>query len=706
MTDEELIGAVRAGDRNAYGVLVERYHGAIFRRCFQMAGNAPDAEELAHQAFVDGYVKLDQLREPAKFFPWLRTLALNVCRMWYRQRNRQSVMALNEEALPAAADPDDAADYAHLAWALNRLSTTHRVVLVLHYFEELSYADIASFLDVPMGTVMSRLYRARKALKGVLRTATDEEEPLMTDTDDFRHEVEAEIAVLLEMFHEDRKAMERLSLVLQHSPDRFAQLLRDAKEPAKTDAVASLLPHLGVESMRIVLGLCFSPDAVEQAQGTAVLQAFVTRCRSHFYGSPAGGGMPSRNAYRLMDTFIAMPEGAEKKAGLLVEVMDSTNDEGVALLLTSVLLCNPDAAFPLLLERFWSAQDAESLYGSSGILHALCQTGSRFCEALVDSLSGSDTDTLTRALAGVEALSRSIDAPWLTEASAMKVANERRTRPKWGTLRREDLGARVLEELIEATAALMTHDRADVREPAILALGRLGTRDHAARLRECLSHGESSTRRTAILALAEMGGTESVDLLIKAAETGESAERRAAIEALSRLRVQEALPLFVRLAHEPDKGVRLAAVAAIGDVGGDDAWVHLDELTRSEDVQVRKAAAKALCKKPSRRGPLPATLKRQAMAGRADAQPITYRSLDAAIRFAMAEIRPYEHKELTDNLAHVCSDYSATRRYLIEEGIMERSDGVYELTELGKAVWRVEHFVMESFLGVGLGAGV
>jgi RNA polymerase sigma-70 factor, ECF subfamily len=79
MEDSELVQAVRAGDREAFGRLVERYQAAIYRLCLRVTGNIPDAEELAHDSFVEAYLKLSQLRDPEMFAPWLKTVALNLC---------------------------------------------------------------------------------------------------------------------------------------------------------------------------------------------------------------------------------------------------------------------------------------------------------------------------------------------------------------------------------------------------------------------------------------------------------------------------------------------------------------------------------------------------------------------------------------------------------------------------------------------------
>ena len=77
---------------------------------------------------------------------------------------------------------------------------------------------------------------------------------------------------------------------------------------------------------------------------------------------------------------------------------------------------------------------------------------------------------------------------------------------------------------------------------------------------------------------------------------------------------------------------------------------------------------------------------------------VIFASIYSAVRWALPEMRPYDHAEITRRLAEVCFDFSTTRRLLIEEGVMTRSEGVYEFTELGKAMWRVEHFIIDKYL--------
>src|SRR5947209_2620820 len=114
MDDAELIEAVREGRTEAYGHLVERYQGLIFRICYRLTGSVSDAEDLAHDAFVDVYIKLDQLRNPERFPAWLKSIALNLCRIWYRRRQRETVGLPEDLADCREAEADDRSDYGRM----------------------------------------------------------------------------------------------------------------------------------------------------------------------------------------------------------------------------------------------------------------------------------------------------------------------------------------------------------------------------------------------------------------------------------------------------------------------------------------------------------------------------------------------------------------------------------------------------------------
>src|SRR5687768_15215400 len=177
MREGELVRAVQRGEREAFGRLVEQHQGRIYRLCYQVTVNVHEAEELAHDAFVEAYLKLDQLRDPERFLPWLKKLALNLCRMWYRRRERDAVELLDEMEAPVSEVRDEECPISHrLVQNLNRLSPPHRLVVVLHYWEGLSYEQVAAFLEVPIGTVMSRLHRARQELRRLVEQTAEEEE--------------------------------------------------------------------------------------------------------------------------------------------------------------------------------------------------------------------------------------------------------------------------------------------------------------------------------------------------------------------------------------------------------------------------------------------------------------------------------------------------------------------------------------------------
>ncbi len=691
--DSELVKAVQAGDYEAFGTLVARYQGLIYRLCYRMTGNASDAEDLAHEAFVEAYLKLHQLRQPEKFVPWLKTLTCNLCRMWYRQNKSEPVDPMTDERLHAQPAPieSDESVYARMFCGLSKLSAPHRLALILHYWEGLSYDEVARFLEIPIGTLMSRLHRARHALKRLMEQLTEEEEiPMISDVT-FRQEVDAEIAVLLEMFHKNPGAVDRLSVILHRSPERFAQLVQNADDEAMLDNLALLLHRLGHPAVEVVLECFFSSDASLRARALMLLKRWSAR------GKPG----PSHEAHLLLDKVIASPVEAQIKTELLVELMEACQSERMANLFTDVVLCYPDVALPVLLERFWSASSPAALYQPAQVLYALCRTGTRFCEALLVPLRSGDVRQQTLALAGLEALGRSEGCLEHSdkEQPAAQLALLKRSCGNYAPVAEEHLDARIFQATAEAVAGLLTHQHADIRETACRILGLFKARSHLEALKTCMRHSEPSTRLVAIRAIGAIGDEGCTEPLMKIAQEGQPIERCAAIEALGRLQSTEAQALLTQWLDDTNAQVRQAAVIALGELNRETAHTTLQRLTRSPDKALAKAAAKALYAGVKRRQPSETTQKRLHKI-RGEGRPLFYTSIEAVLR-ALPAIQPYEESELTRRIAQVCSDYSTTRRYLVMDGrksIMNRAHGVYELTELGKAVWRVEHFIQTHYL--------
>ena len=172
-TDEQVVGDVRAGDRDAYRLLVRRYGDAIYAHALRMAGDPDVAADLAQEAFVTGYRRLDRLRDPARVGAWLFRIVANLARDHLRARRGGRIPL---DALPDvpgdARPPDEAATAAEirgrLGAALERLTPEQREVFVLKHVENRSYEEIAAVMQLSVGALKMRVHRARETLRGLL----------------------------------------------------------------------------------------------------------------------------------------------------------------------------------------------------------------------------------------------------------------------------------------------------------------------------------------------------------------------------------------------------------------------------------------------------------------------------------------------------------------------------------------------------------
>ncbi|MGC4003954.1 MAG: sigma-70 family RNA polymerase sigma factor [Pirellulales bacterium] len=148
--------------------LVERHADGLYRYAVALCGSRIDAEDLTQQAFLTAQSSLDQLREPAAAGGWLAALVRSAYGRMARKRRPTSCGAIELELdrLPTAIDePPDDFDPERLRIALAKLPDDYRVVVVGFYFEDCSYKELAARLDIPLGTVMSRLARAKHWLR-------------------------------------------------------------------------------------------------------------------------------------------------------------------------------------------------------------------------------------------------------------------------------------------------------------------------------------------------------------------------------------------------------------------------------------------------------------------------------------------------------------------------------------------------------------
>ena len=149
--------------------LVADYHQAVYRYAFRLTGSVPDAEDLTQQVFLVASDKLDQLRDEERVRSWLFAILRNhFCKRCRKpQPTPAADLRLNIDTIPQG-EGEVEIDQEQLQQALGALPDIFRMVLVMFYFEDLSYREIAEALDVPIGTVMSRLARAKAQLRSHL----------------------------------------------------------------------------------------------------------------------------------------------------------------------------------------------------------------------------------------------------------------------------------------------------------------------------------------------------------------------------------------------------------------------------------------------------------------------------------------------------------------------------------------------------------
>ena len=166
------------GDRAAFGELVKRYQRRAYAIAYGFAGNREDALEIAQESFVKMYRAMGRFNTDLPFYPWLYRIVKNTSLNHLKKRKRRgetSLDGLMESGVDFASKrrgPDGRAALGELreniAEGMEHVSEAHREILVLRHVHELSYNEIADCLEIPRGTVMSRLHGARRSLRNVM----------------------------------------------------------------------------------------------------------------------------------------------------------------------------------------------------------------------------------------------------------------------------------------------------------------------------------------------------------------------------------------------------------------------------------------------------------------------------------------------------------------------------------------------------------
>ena len=157
----------RPGGPRSVQLLVEDHYESLYRYAYRLAGSADAAGDLTQETFCKAQTQLGQLRDPNRAKAWLFSILRNAYLHQVRANRNHRLVSLDHaaEVAQAAPDPFPEVEPEMLQAALNALSEGFRTPLILFYFEEFSYRDIAEQMDLPIGTVMSRLARAKAFLR-------------------------------------------------------------------------------------------------------------------------------------------------------------------------------------------------------------------------------------------------------------------------------------------------------------------------------------------------------------------------------------------------------------------------------------------------------------------------------------------------------------------------------------------------------------
>lgn len=187
-SDADLVVRCQGGSAEAFETLVSRYRGRIYAMTLNMTGNDADAWDLSQEVFLKAWRSLPRFEARSQFFTWIYRITHNVVIDWVRKRKIQGGTEFNDElgTVPAAGsvttprqgpEPDRALENRELGGrireALEELSPEHRAVILLKEVDGLSYQEIADSIGCSIGTVMSRLFYARKRLQTLLQDVYD-----------------------------------------------------------------------------------------------------------------------------------------------------------------------------------------------------------------------------------------------------------------------------------------------------------------------------------------------------------------------------------------------------------------------------------------------------------------------------------------------------------------------------------------------------
>jgi RNA polymerase sigma-70 factor (ECF subfamily) len=174
--DLEAIRRCRDGDTNSFRALVERYEREAIAHARAILANREDSLDMVQEAFLDAFRALDQFDNDREFYPWFYVILRNRCYSLLKSREKHATVSLDAcRGLIVTCSSGTPSEIQDMEEALLEVSAADREIILLKYLDGLAYRELAERLEIPIGTVMSRLFHVRRRLRQKLESEPDEE---------------------------------------------------------------------------------------------------------------------------------------------------------------------------------------------------------------------------------------------------------------------------------------------------------------------------------------------------------------------------------------------------------------------------------------------------------------------------------------------------------------------------------------------------